>query len=333
MTNNFIAILAIALALAFDVVNGFHDTANAVATVIETGALPKRFAIILSGTLNFVGAYSIGTMVAMTITKIIPPSVVDLRLVIAILMGALVWNVLTWRMCLPVSSSHCLIGAIFGAGFASAGIGAVAWQQLGPVLLALLISPAIGFWMAALLTWLANILTGSASNSSLRILQIASSCFVSFAHGSNDGQKTMGVITLVLASQFPQYGYTTHAVPVWVQLAAALAIGIGTTIGGERIIHTVGKNISRMPLTFVHGFGAEFSTACVILCASTFGYPVSTTHTLSSAVAGGTVPLHGVHKINFVTTRKILLAWILTLPSSAALAWIAFNVLHLFQFF
>lgn len=331
MTNNFIAVFAIALALAFDFVNGFHDTANAVATVIETGALPKRIAILLSGSLNFVGAISVGTMVAMTITKILPPSIVNLRVVIALLLGALIWNLLTWQMKLPVSSSHCLIGAICGAGFASAGREAVAWSQLGPVLLALLISPAIGFWVAALVTWLAGVSTKSANSSILRVTQIASSCFVSFAHGSNDGQKTMGVITLILASQFAEYGYTTHRIPIWVQFGAALAIGLGTTIGGERIIQTVGKGISRVPLNFVHGFGAESATAIVILAASCFGFPVSTTHTLSSAIAGATLPLHGIDNINFRTTRKILLAWILTLPSSGLLAWSAFHLLTLMR--
>jgi PiT family inorganic phosphate transporter len=299
--------------------------------VIETGALPKRTAIIMCGVLNFVGAIFIGTTVAMTITKIISADLVSLHLVVSILIGGLIWNLLTWWFKLPISSSHCLIGAIFGAGFAAAGLSSVAWAELDPVFLALLISPAIGFISAALVAFITKIAIESPPaaphTANLRVLQIASSAFVSLAHGSNDGQKTMGIITLILASQL---GYTAKVIPLWVQIATALAIGLGTMIGGERIINTVGKEISHVTLTSVHGFSAEFATASVIMVASHFGFPVSTTHTLSSAVAGATVSLAGVKEINFTTTRKILLAWFLTLPTAALLAAVAFYCLKPF---
>ncbi len=334
-----VAILAILLALGFDFVNGFHDTANAVATVIYTKALKPGVAITMSGILNFLGAVMVGTAVAMVITKIIPQDAVTLTIVVAVLLAAVAWNLVTWWFGIPVSSSHCLIGSLFGAGVAANGFNGVDWHELNKVILALLISPLVGFGAGALLTWIALHLSGEKKNPGsskephpqlMRWLHILSSASVSFSHGSNDGQKTMGIITLILASHFGAYGYTYDHVPVWVMASAALAIALGTVIGGWRVIRTVGTKISRERLSHSQGFGASMSTAIIILIASRIGAPISTTHTLSSAVAGGTIPVYGHEKLNVKTMQLILLAWVLTLPVAATLSAGSYFVLRLF---
>ena len=324
-----VALIAIILALGFDFVNGFHDTANAVATVIYTKALKPNIAIVMAGVLNFLGALLVGTAVAQVITKIIPADTVSLPIVVAVLIAALIWNLVTWWYGIPVSSSHCLIGALFGAGVAAAGFEGVSVHELSKVLLALIISPIVGFFGGALATWLALIFSkekespGSKNQPHyqlMRWLHIFSSCSVSFSHGSNDGQKTMGIITLILATHFASYGYTTNEVPLWVMISAATAIGLGTVIGGWRVIRTVGTKISRERLSHSQGVGASLSTSIIIIIASHMGAPISTTHTLSSAVAGGTLPMHGREKLNPKTLWLILLAWVLTLPVAFALA-------------
>ena len=321
-----VALGAIALALAFDFVNGFHDTVNAVATVIYTKALKPSVAIIMAGLLNFAGAVLVGTAVAKVITKIIPQDKVTLTVVVAVLIGALIWNVLTWYFGLPVSSSHCLIGSLFGAGVAAGGMTGVNWADLNKVLLALVLSPFAGFLLGGVITWLVVKLTRNQKHNPesppalLRAMQVLSSASVSFTHGSNDGQKTMGIITLILALSFPHMGYNMKEVPLWVMIAAAAAIGIGTTIGGWRVIRTVGSKISNDKIKYEHGFGAEFSTASIIYLASLFGAPISTTHTLTSAVAGGTIPASGFGKLNLKTVQMILLAWVFTLPVVALLS-------------
>lgn len=336
--DTIVAVLAIALALAFDFVNGFHDTANAVATVIYTKALKPNVAIVMSGILNFLGAVIVGTAVAKVITKIIPEDRVTLTIVVAVLVAAVIWNLLTWWKALPVSSSHCLIGALCGAGVAAHDMHGVNWTELYKVGLALLISPIVGFAGGCLMTWLALMYSkdkenpGSSSQphpKAMRWLHIMSSASVSFSHGSNDGQKTMGIITLILATNFAQYGYTHDHVPWWVMAAAALAIALGTVIGGWRVIRTVGTKISRERLSHSQGFGASMATAIIILVASQNGWPISTTHTLSSAVAGGTIPVYGADKINTKTLNLIVLAWVLTLPVAAVLAAISYFILKL----
>lgn len=331
--DTIVALLAIALALGFDFVNGFHDTANAVATVIYTKALKPRVAIPMSGLLNFLGAIMVGTAVAMVITKIIPKEAVTLPLVVSVLLAAVLWNLITWWYGLPVSSSHCLIGSLFGAGVAANGMEGVSWHELNKVIAALFVSPLVGFAGGAMLTWIAWNTSGEKANPGskqqphpvvMRWLHILSSASVSFSHGSNDGQKTMGIITLILATHFAQYGYTFDHVPIWVMASAALAIALGTVIGGWRVIRTVGTKISREKLSHSQGFGASMSTALIILAASHVGAPISTTHTLSSAVAGGTIPVYGAGKLNPKTINLILLAWILTLPVAATLSALSY---------
>jgi inorganic phosphate transporter, PiT family len=332
-----VAVLAIILALGFDFVNGFHDTANAVATVIYTKALKPTVAIVTSGILNFLGAVLVGTAVALSITKIIPAEHATLPLVVAVLLAAIMWNLITWWYGLPVSSSHCLIGALTGAGLASSGMGGVAWHELEKVGLALLISPIVGFAGGCVLTWLALQLSREKENPGssrqphpriMRWLHIMASSSVSFSHGSNDGQKTMGLITLLLATHFGAYGFKADIVPPWVMAAAATAIAMGTIIGGWRVIRTVGTKISRERLSHSQGFGASMATAIIILIASNMGAPISTTHTLSSAVAGGTLPVYGPEKLNTKTLNLIVLAWVMTLPVAASLAALSYTILR-----
>ncbi len=333
-----IAVMAVLLALCFDFVNGFHDTANAVATVIYTKALRPGLAILMSGFLNFLGAVLVGTAVAMVITKIIPQNLVSLPMLVAVLLAAVIWNLITWWYGLPVSSSHCLIGSLFGAGIAAYGLNGVHWHELEKVLMALLISPLIGFFAGALVTWVACLASGEynktdvdkpkTQNQLMRWLHVLSSASVSFSHGSNDGQKTMGIITLILATHFSAFGFTYDKVPWWVMLSAATAIALGTVVGGWRVIRTVGTKISKERLSHAQGFGASMSTATIILIASSMGAPISTTHTLSSAVAGGTIPAYGASKLNAKTLWLIALAWVLTLPVAATLSAICFYVLR-----
>jgi len=257
---------------------------------------------------------------------------------VAVLLAAVLWNLVTWYYGLPVSSSHCLIGALTGAGVAANDLSGVDWHELTKVGIALIISPIAGFFGGMLLTWLALIYSkekddpGSSSQphpTVMRWMHIMSSASVSFSHGSNDGQKTMGIITLILATHFAMYNYKADVVPLWVVLAAALAIALGTIIGGWRVIRTVGTKISRERLSHSQGFGASMATALIILVASQVGAPISTTHTLSSAVAGGTIPVHGKDKLNTKTLNLILMAWILTLPVAATLAAICYFILKL----
>jgi PiT family inorganic phosphate transporter len=332
--HSFLTLIALALAYTFDFVNGFHDTANAVATVIYTKAMRAPVAIAMSGVLNFLGCLLVGTAVAQVVIEVIPRDAVSLPIILAVLIGSLVWNLFTWYHGLPVSSSHCLIGGLFGAGVAARGLAGVTWHKLAEVLVGLAISPVAGLIGGALLAAgvqkiISRMYPGSDKDwrrqpQFMRWAQIVSSAAVSFTHGSNDGQKTMGLITLILASQFPLGGFTYDRVPLWVMVTAAAAIGIGTTIGGWRVIRTVGTKISREKLMYTHGFAAEASTAAIILTASLSGAPISSTHTLTSAVAGGTLPLHGAAKLNVKTLKTIWSAWLLTLPAAAALAALAY---------
>ncbi len=332
-----LALIALALAYTFDFVNGFHDTANAVATVIYTKALKPRIAIVMSGVLNFLGCLIVGTAVAQVITQVIPRQHITLAVILAVLAAGLAWNIYTWYFGIPVSSSHCLIGALFGAGVAAEGLSGIHWQLLWEVLAALALSPLLGLaggWLIASIVspLVKRRFPGSDTSRRnqpqlMRWLQILSSAAVSFTHGSNDGQKTMGIITIILATQFAPGGFTFDTIPLWVIITAAAAIGLGTMIGGWRIIRTVGTKISRDHLMYTQGFSAEFSTAAIILSSSLAGWPVSTTHTLTSAVAGATVSVRGYYRLNTQMLKLIFSAWLLTLPVAAALGAAAYYLL------
>ena len=316
-------VLTIAIALLFDFTNGFHDTANAVGTAIGTRALPPRFAVGLTAILNLVGAVVttqfLHAEVANTVGSLVAPAGgVAMSMLIAVLFGAITWNLFTWRAGLPSSSSHALIGALIGMGLAVYGLDAVQWGEVYPVLIALVTSPVVGLLIAYVLTVvLLNLfcrVRPSHANGVFRRLQLFSSAFVAFSHGANDAQKTMAIITLALFSsgRLPEF-----VVPVWVALAAAIAIGLGTWAGGWRIIRTMGTRIVRMQP--VDGFAAQTAAAAVIQLATTWGLPVSTTQVVSGAVMGAG-STRRFSAVRWGVARRIVWAWIFTIPAAAVLA-------------
>jgi PiT family inorganic phosphate transporter len=323
-TATLIAVLG--LAVLFDYINGFHDTANAIATSVSTRALSPRVAIAMSATANFVGALT-GTAVAKTIgAGLITPQAEGGLVVAAALVGAIVWNLLTWRLGIPSSSSHALIGGLLGASAAAVGFGA--WQMggiLGKVILPLFGSPiagfAIGFALMVLIFHLFQRAHPKTMNDRFRRLQVLSAAYMAFSHGSNDAQKTMGVMTLALVSAGV---LTEFKVPLWVIILAASAISLGTAAGGWRIIRTMGSKVVK--LDPVHGFAAETTAASVIFGASILGMPVSTTHVISSAIlgVGSSDRFRAVH---WGVARRIGIAWVLTLPASGLVAALAYIVL------
>ena len=318
-----------ALALAFDYVNGFHDTANAIATSVSTRALKPQWAIVMSAAANFLGALT-GTAVATTIgAGLISHQAEGQAVIAAALVGAIAWNLFTWRLGIPSSSSHALIGGLLGAAAVAAGLGS--WNVggiVGKVLLPLVGSPVAGFVLALLLmVVIFNVFRRAhprTMNDSFRRLQVLSAAFMAFSHGSNDAQKTMGVMTLALltAGLIPEF-----KVPLPVILAAATAMSLGTAAGGWRIIRTMGTRVVK--LDPVHGFAAETTAASVIIIASHFGMPVSTTHVISGAImgAGSSDRFNAVH---WAVARNIGIAWVLTLPAAGGVAAIAYLVLRPF---
>jgi inorganic phosphate transporter, PiT family len=316
-------VLTIAVALLFDFTNGFHDTANAVGTAIGTRALPPRFAVGLTAILNLVGAIVTTQLlhaeVANTVGSLVAPAGgVAMSMLIAVLFGAITWNLFTWRAGLPSSSSHALIGALIGMGLVVYGFDAVQWGEVYPVFIALVTSPIIGLFIAYVLTVvLLNLfrrVRPSHANGVFRRLQLFSSGFVAFSHGANDAQKTMAIITLALFSSghLPEF-----IVPTWVALAASIAIGLGTWAGGWRIIRTMGTRIVRMQP--VDGFAAQTAAATVIQLATAWGLPVSTTQVVSGAVMGAGASQR-FSAVRWGVARRIVWAWIFTIPASAILA-------------
>jgi PiT family inorganic phosphate transporter len=316
----------VALAVAFDFINGFHDTANAVATVISTRVMRPWVAIAMAAVLNFAGAMS-GTEVAKTVGSGIVGSAVPLTAIIAALLGAIAWNLFTWYYGIPSSSSHALIGSLLGAGIASLGLGTVHWSVLqGKVLVPLVVSPVVGFVIA--LAMMRGLLRIFASRSPWRVRplfrrsQIESAAFMAFSHGSNDAQKTMGIITLGLVSSglLPVF----H-VPTWVIALSALAMAAGTFAGGRRIIHTMGTRLAH--LEPIHGFAAETASAAVILSASHLGLPLSTTHVISSSILG-VGAARRVNAVRWGVARTMIGAWLFTIPATAALGFVAALAVH-----
>ena len=321
-------ITVIVLAVGFDYINGFHDTANAIATSVSTRALRPTHAILMSATANFVGALT-GTAVAKTIASGIAstPSGHDGQVIIAAaLVGAIFWNLLTWRLGIPSSSSHALIGGLIGAVIAASGPTALNGPGIyEKVLFPLVASPVlgivIGFTFMVVLLNLFRRAHPKRINDRFRRLQVLSAAFMAFSHGSNDAQKTMGIITLALVAGGVLADPT---VPLWVILLAATAISLGTAAGGWRIIKTMGQRVVK--LDPVHGFAAETTAASIILGASHFGMPVSTTHVISSAIMGvGSSDRFSA--VRWGVAGNIVIAWILTIPASGLVAWLAWEVL------
>jgi PiT family inorganic phosphate transporter len=320
-----------ALAVSFDYINGFHDTANAIATSVSTRALKPEHAIVLSATANFVGAIVFGTAVAGTIGS----GIVDDNMILAdgftvlaaALMGAIAWNLITWALAIPSSSSHALVGGLIGAAWVSSGIDAVQWGNfLVKVVLPLVASPIVGLVVGlALMVVLLNVFAHANPrhmNDRFRRIQVLSAAYLALSHGSNDAQKTMGIMTLALYSARV---IPTKDVPIWVIFLAATAMCFGTAAGGWRIIKTMGQKVVK--LDPVRGFAAESTAASVILVASHFGMPVSTTHVITSAIMGvGTSDRPNA--VHWGVARSIATAWVLTIPSSAAIAAAAFFILE-----
>jgi PiT family inorganic phosphate transporter len=319
-------VLTIAVALLFDFTNGFHDTANAIGTAVGTRAMTPRVAVAFSAVLNLVGAVVTTQLlhaeVANTVGSLVAPADgVALSMLVAVLFGAITWNLITWSAGLPSSSSHALIGALIGMGFVAYGLGAIQWAEVYPVFIALLTSPIAGLVLAYIFSvMLLNHLRKarpSQANGVFRKLQFFSSGFVAFSHGANDAQKTMAIITLAL---FSTGHIAEFAVPTWVALAAALAIALGTWAGGWRIIRTMGTRIIRMEP--VHGFAAQTVAASVIQLATAWGLPVSTTQVVSGSVMGAGATRR-FSAVRWGVARRIVWAWIFTIPASATLAAIA----------
>jgi inorganic phosphate transporter, PiT family len=327
-------------AIVFDYINGFHDAANAIATVVSTGVLPIRTAVMLAAALNFGGAIT-GTAVAKTIASgFADPAVVTQVVVLSALVGASAWNLITWWYGIPSSSSHALVGGLAGAVVAHAGTSAFRWTALvEKVLVPLVASPLIGFFMAFMLmvglVWVVRPLGPSLVQRGSRRLQLVSASLMAFGHGSNDAQKSMGIITLALLA-FVANGHGLpawapawvlpegEAVPLWVIAVCAGAIALGTVAGGSRIIKTMGTKIIR--ITPLQGFAAETAGALTILGASHLGIPVSTTHCINACIMGVGASKR-LSAVRWGVAGNILMAWVVTLPFSAAMSFVAMKVL------
>jgi PiT family inorganic phosphate transporter len=328
-------VAVVVLAVIFDYVNGFHDTANAIATSVATQALRPAHAILLATTFNFLGAFA-GTAVAKTIgSGLVNDQTTTQAIVAAALIGAIVWNLITWRLGLPSSSSHALIGGLIGATIVGAGWDQLKWGDLtsgiiGKVIVPLVSSPILGFVIAlcfmVALYWIFRHSQRKPLARVFRRLQVFSAGFMAFAHGSNDAQKTMGIITLAL---FSAGVITDNTVPTWVIVVAASAISLGTAVGGWRIMKTMGHKVTE--LEPIHGFAAETTGASIILGAAHFGMPVSTTQVISSAIMG-VGSSRGTKGVRWGVARNILVAWVFTLPAAGAMgaaAWWVLNAIGL----
>lgn len=325
-----VIILIVILALIFDFINGFHDTANAIATSVSTKALTPRRAIILAATMNFVGALTF-TGVAQTITSGIA-NPFDLQngttVIMAALLSGIVWNLITWYFGIPSSSSHAIIGGIVGAVIASAGFGAVQYKGFLSILEGLLISPVIAFVVGFILYGIIKVIFKNSNlaktNKRFRMVQVLTAAVQSYAHGTNDAQKSMGIITMALIVGGM---HTTTEVPFWVQLSCAAAMALGTSIGGWRIIKTVGGKI--MKIRPVNGVAADLTGAAIIFGATLIHLPVSTTHVISSSILG-VGSSHRVKGVNWGVAKQMVVTWIITLPISAILGSVFYYILNVF---
>ncbi len=333
--GSLLIILVVAFALAFDYINGFHDTANAIATVVSTRVLSPKTAILMAAALNFAGAL-LFTEVAKTIAKgLVDPKEATQAVVLAAVVGAIAWNLITWRFGIPSSSSHALIGGLIGAAVVHhRGFGIVIWEGAKlsglkwKVLVPLVGSPLAGF-ACGFLIMLAIVLLLGRSNpgrvgASFRHLQVISAASMAFTHGLNDAQKSMGIITMALVTG---HWIQKPEVPLWVKLSCAIMMALGTSAGGWRIIKTMGHKIIR--LEPVHGFAAETSASLVILAASHYGMPVSTTHTIAGSIFGVGASKR-LSAVRWGVAQSMIIAWVLTLPAAAAVAGIFYLALQFF---
>jgi inorganic phosphate transporter, PiT family len=307
----------VAIALIFDVLNGLHDAANSIATVVSTRVLRPQYAVIWAAFFNFIAFLFFGLHVAETVgTGIVAAEVVDAAVIFGALMGAICWNLITWWLGIPSSSSHALIGGLAGAAVTKAGLGSIVWSGLGITAAAIVFSPLLGFFLALLLvlavSWAFVRSSPSAVDNTFRSLQFISASLYSLGHGGNDAQKTMGIIAVLLYSQ-GLLGETFH-IPFWVILSCQAAMGLGTLLGGWRIVRTMGTRITR--LHPVQGFCAEAGGAITLFLVTHFGIPVSTTHTITGAIVG-VGAARKTAAVRWNVASDVVLAWIVTLPAAA----------------
>ena len=338
-----LVIIIIALALIFDFTNGFHDSANSIATIVSTKVLSPKKAVAFAAFFNFVAAFGFGVAVASTVSKIIHLGYIESEMgtdvipyiILAGLSAAIAWNLITWYLGLPSSSSHALIGGLMGSGISAAGVMAIKMETVEIVVLFMFLSPLIGllcgFLFMSGLMWGCRHTSQAKVDKHFRRLQLVSASAYSFSHGTNDAQKTMGIITPLLFS----IGYYSSSVdpsnlpvPWWVIIMAYSAIALGTLAGGWRIVKTMGLRITT--LRPIHGFAAETGGATTILLASIAGIPVSTTHIITSSIMG-VGSTKRASAVRWGIARKIVWAWVLTIPASAGIGYISYVLLHIFM--
>ena len=316
----------IGIALLFDFINGLHDAANSIATVVSTRVLSPQMAVAWAAFFNFIAFLFFGLHVAETIGKgIIDPDLVDPAVIFGALIGAITWNVITWRLGIPSSSSHALIGGLLGAGISKAGLGAVESSGVIKTTVAIFLSPTIGMIVAILMifltSWLFKPVAARTADTVFRRLQLVSAAAYSLGHGANDAQKTMGIIAVLLFSQ----GYLggEFYVPFWVVISAQAAMGLGTLMGGWRIVHTMGSKITR--LTPHQGFCAETAGAIMLFSATSLGVPVSTTHTITGCIMG-VGAARRASAVRWGVAGNIVFAWIVTMPAAALIGAIFYGL-------
>ncbi|MEZ2218622.1 anion permease [Rhizobium sp. RCC_161_2] len=318
----------IAVALFFDFLNGLHDAANSIATIVSTRVLRPQYAVMWAAFFNFIAFLFFGLHVAETLgTGIIDPGIVTPQVIFAALMGAIVWNIVTWIFGIPSSSSHALVGGLVGAGLAKVGTSAIVWSGLLKTAGAIVLSPLLGFVLALLLilcvTWIFVRQTPFAVDSTFRVLQFVSASLYSLGHGGNDAQKTMGIIAVLLYSQ--GYGGGEFHVPLWVVLSCQSAMALGTLFGGWRIVHTMGSKITK--LNPMQGFCAETGGAITLFAATWLGIPVSTTHTITGAIIGVGASRR-LSAVRWGLAGNIVIAWVVTLPAAAAISALVYWVMN-----
>lgn len=316
----FLVFFTVALALFFDFLNGFHDAANSIAAVVSTRVLKPHLAVMWAAFFNLIAFLFFGLHVASTIgTGLIDPSIINVNMILAALMGAIFWNIFTWYFGIPSSSSHALIGGLLGAGIAKAGLGHLKWFGIAKVLAAIVISPLLGMFMGLLLIFLTSRflfnVTPHRIDGLFRVLQLASSAFISLGHGANDAQKTMGIIAILLFSA-GLLGDKFY-VPLWVIISCNVVIALGTFFGGWRIVKTMGMKITK--LRPVSGFCADTASALTLFLATVLGIPVSTTHTVTGSIIG-VGSINGAAAVRWGVARSIVSAWILTIPAAGLVA-------------
>ncbi len=326
MPADIILIVLIATALLFDFLNGLHDAANSIATIVSTRVLAPRYAVAWAAFFNFVAFFVFGLHVAKTIgTGIVSPGIITDTVIFGALLGAIVWNVVTWLAGIPSSSSHALVGGLVGAGVAHGGWPSIVWSGLGKTIAAIVLSPGLGFILALLLvlmvSWMFVRSTPAAVDALFRHVQFVSASLYSLGHGGNDAQKTMGIIAALLYAHGITHGGFT--VPFWVVLACQAAMAFGTLAGGWRIVHTMGSRITR--LSPLQGVCAETAGSITLFLATYMGIPVSTTHTITGAIIGVGASRR-VSAVRWNVARGIVVAWVVTIPAAALMGALFFEL-------